>query len=61
MAVKKSVTIPLTAKQKDQIKRATGKTINAVKVARAGSLVGMKGMKTTKGFGGPGPILPPNN
>ena len=36
MAEKFSVTIPLSARQKAQIKKATGRTIAAVKVEKAG-------------------------
>jgi hypothetical protein len=36
MAEKTTVTVPLTAKQKEQIKRATGKTISALKVGASG-------------------------
>lgn len=39
MAEKKSVTVPLTARQKQQIKRATGKTISALKVGPSGGMV----------------------
>ena len=36
MPGKMSVTVPLTARQKAQIKKATGKSINALKVESAG-------------------------
>ena len=36
MPEKKSVTVPLTARQKEQIKKMTGQTINALKVESAG-------------------------
>lgn len=39
MAEKRSVTVPLTARQKDQIKRATGKSISALKVAPSGGVM----------------------
>jgi hypothetical protein len=39
MADKKAVTVALTSKQRDQIKRATGKSINALKVSPMGGLV----------------------
>ncbi|MFQ5876904.1 MAG: hypothetical protein ACE5JH_04310 [Acidobacteriota bacterium] len=46
MAEKRSVTIPLTARQKQQIRSATGKTISALKVqASSGAL---KPMLTTR-------------
>jgi len=38
MPQKMSVTVPLTARQKEQIKKATGKTISALKVESAGSV-----------------------
>ena len=36
---KRSVTVPLTEKQKQQIKRATGKSISALKVGPSGGMV----------------------
>ncbi len=42
---KNSVTINLTAGQKDQIKRATGRSVSALKVERAA------GMSTKRGLG----------
>ena len=39
MAEKKSVTVPLTVRQKAQIKRATGKSISALKVGPSGGMV----------------------
>jgi hypothetical protein len=48
MAEKTSVTVPLTAKQKDQIKRATGKSISALKVGTSG---GLTAARRTAAFG----------
>ena len=50
MPEKFSVTIPLTARQKAQIKNATGRTINAVKVEQAGATTVLKSarMKLTR-------------
>ncbi len=39
MAEKRSVTVALTSRQKDQIKRATGKSISALKVGPSGGMV----------------------
>ncbi len=39
MAEKRSVTVSLTARQKEQIKRATGKSISALKVGPSGGMV----------------------
>ncbi len=50
MVEKFSVTVPLTARQKAQIKKATGRTIAAVKVEKAGARTVLKTarMKLTK-------------
>jgi hypothetical protein len=42
MATKGSVTVPLTMRQKQAIKRATGKTISALKVRPSGGLIATK-------------------
>ncbi len=39
MAEKRSVTVPLTTRQKQQIKRATGKSISALKVEPSGGMI----------------------
>lgn len=60
MPEKFTVTVPLTARQKAQIKKATGRTINAVKVEKAGAKTVLKSarMKLTKRWIGPeGPYL----
>jgi hypothetical protein len=58
---RKSVTIPLTMRQKQQIKKATGKTVSAVKVENAGPLRGVRLMQTTKRLGkGPIPMPDPS-
>jgi hypothetical protein len=58
MAQKKmSVTVPLTARQKEQIKRATGKTIASLRVESAGGAslkprvsLARPGLKLTRGI-----------
>lgn len=61
MPEKFTVTVPLTARQKAQIKKATGRTINAVKVEKAGAKTVLKTarMKLTKRWLSPeGPSKP---
>ena len=50
MPEKFTVTVPLTARQQAQIKKATGRTINAVKVEKAGAKTVLKSarMKLTR-------------
>ena len=62
MKEKVSVTVPLTVRQKDQIKRATGRSFGGLKVEAApGMRVGHRTLtkiQLTRPGGGKGPLLP---
>src|SRR5262249_55951743 len=51
MADKMTVTVPLTAKQKEQIRHATGRSISALKVGASGGLTAARATRIVAASG----------